>query len=73
MSRRGTTTVTIHRTGIVTFWSSLHKVMTSCEPENIDPVDLRKMGAPDRDRLVKRFGLTKQGWLRSRQERGWSK
>lgn len=71
---RGTSTVTIHKDGTVTHFSRLRRVLTTCLPEHVDPVDLARMSARDRNRLVARFGTTMNGsagppWLMSAAQR----
>lgn len=71
---RQSSTVTIHKTGLVTYYSQLRRVITTCEPQYVDPADLARMSARDRDRLVSRFGTTRNGsagppWLMSAAQR----
>lgn len=71
---RQSSTVTIHKTGLVTYYSHLRRVVTTCLPEHVDPVDLSRMNPRDRDRLVSRFGTTRNGsagppWLMSAAQR----
>jgi hypothetical protein len=71
---RRSPTVTIHKTGLVTYYSQLRCVLTTCLPEHVDPVDLARMSTRNRDRLVSRFGTTKNGsagppWLMSAAQR----
>lgn len=72
MSR--TSTVVIHKNGTVTYYSQLRRVLTTCLPEHVDPVDLAGMSRLDRTRLISRFGTTLNGsagppWLMSAAQR----
>lgn len=69
-----TSTVVIHKDGTVTYFSQLRRVLTTCLPEHVDPVDLARMSKRDRGRLVSRFGTTMNGsagppWLMSAAQR----
>lgn len=71
---RHTSTVVIHKDGTVTYYSQLRRVLTTCLPEHVDPVDLAQMSPRDRNRLVARFGTTLNGsagppWLMSAAQR----
>lgn len=70
--RRGPSTVIIHKTGCVSYFSATRRVLTTTLPENIPTTDLNGMSANDQDRLRARFGRkrTGSGWhLMSAQEK----